>query len=120
MRQVRTPRGTYSLTPLAYLDKNAQAGIYTVYIGEDDPTADLSVPMSLDDLRASARRVLGGDLPMTDPQRLSHLAGNSRLADRHRAGRILLVGDAAHDFPVLRDTAKSWAASPASRMRPAR
>jgi 2-polyprenyl-6-methoxyphenol hydroxylase-like FAD-dependent oxidoreductase len=104
MRQVRTPRGTYSLAPLARLDKNAPAGIYIVYIGEDDPTADLSSPMSLDDLRASARRVLGGDLPMTDPQRLSHLAGNSRLADRFRAGRILLAGDAAHDFAVSLST----------------
>jgi 2-polyprenyl-6-methoxyphenol hydroxylase-like FAD-dependent oxidoreductase len=104
MRQVRTPRGTYSLAPLAQLDKTAPAGIYIVYIGEDDPTADLSAPMTLDDLRASARRVLGGDLPMTGPQRLSHLAGNSRLADRYRAGRILLAGDAAHDFAVSLST----------------
>ncbi len=96
--QVRTPRGTYSLAPLARLDKNAPAGVYIVYTREDDPTADLSAPMTLDELRASARRVLGGDLPMTDPQRLSRLVGNSRLADRYLSGRVLLAGDAAHVF----------------------
>jgi 2-polyprenyl-6-methoxyphenol hydroxylase-like FAD-dependent oxidoreductase len=95
-RQVRTPRGTYSLAPLAQLDKNAPPGVYIVYTSEDDPAADLSAPMSLDELRASARRVLGGDLPMTDPQRLTRLVGNSRLADRYQAGRILIAGDAAH------------------------
>ena len=96
--QVRTPRGTYSLAPLARLNKNAPAGVYIVYTSEDDPTADLSAPMTLDELRASARRVLGGDLPMTGPQRLTRLVGNSRLADRYLSGRVLLAGDAAHVF----------------------
>src|ERR1700691_1628901 len=96
--QGRNPRGTYSLAPLARMDKNAPAGVYIVYTSEDDPTADLSAPMTLDELRASARRVLGGDLPMTDPQRLSRLVANSRLADRYLSGRVLLAGDAAHVF----------------------
>ncbi len=104
MGQVRTPRGTYSLAPLAMLDKNAPAGVYIVYTSEDDPTADLSAPMTLDELRASARRVLGGDLPMTDPQRLTRLVGNSRLADRYQSGRVLLAGDAAHVFGVSLNT----------------
>jgi len=98
MGQVRTPRGTYSLAPLATLDKNAPAGVYIVYTSEDDPAADLSAPVTLDELRASARRVLGGDLPMTDPQRLTRLVGNSRLADHYQSGRVLLAGDAAHVF----------------------
>jgi 2-polyprenyl-6-methoxyphenol hydroxylase-like FAD-dependent oxidoreductase len=96
MTQVRTPAGVYSLGPLAALDKNAAAGAYIVYTREDDPSVDRSAPMTLDELRASARRVIGGDLPMADPQLLTRLVGNSRLADRYRAGRILLAGDAAH------------------------
>jgi 2-polyprenyl-6-methoxyphenol hydroxylase-like FAD-dependent oxidoreductase len=104
MRQVRTPRGTYSLAPLAQLDKNAPAGIYIVHTSEDDPTADLSDPMTFDELRASVRRVLGDDLPMTDPRRLTRLVWNSRLADRYQSGRVLLVGDAAHVFGVSLST----------------
>jgi FAD binding domain len=104
MGQVRTPRGTYSLAPLTVLDKNAAAGVFIVHTGEDDPTADLSAPMTLDELRASARRVLGGDLPMTDPQRLTRLVANTRQADRYQAGRILLAGDAAHVFGVSLNT----------------
>jgi 2-polyprenyl-6-methoxyphenol hydroxylase-like FAD-dependent oxidoreductase len=101
MGQVRTPGGVYSLAPLAALDKNAAAGVYIVYTGEDDPATDAGTPvnpMTLDELRASTRRVLGGELPMTNPQLLSRLAGNSRQAERYRAGRVLLAGDAAHVF----------------------
>ena len=54
--------------------------------------------MTLDELRASVRRVLGADLPMTDPQLLTRIVGNSRQADRYRSGRILIAGDAAHVF----------------------
>jgi 2-polyprenyl-6-methoxyphenol hydroxylase-like FAD-dependent oxidoreductase len=100
MGPVRTPRGTYSLAPLAMLDKSAPADVYIVSTSEDDPVADLSAPMTLDELRSSVRRVLGGELPMTDPQRLTRLAGNSRLADRYQASRILLAGDAAHVFGI--------------------
>jgi 2-polyprenyl-6-methoxyphenol hydroxylase-like FAD-dependent oxidoreductase len=98
MTQVRTPGGVYSLGPLRSLDKNAPEGAFIVSTIEDDPAADPGAPMTLDELRASARRVLGGDLPMTDPWLLTRLVGNSRLADRYRAGRILLAGDAAHVF----------------------
>ncbi|MBU3060580.1 FAD-dependent monooxygenase [Nocardia sp. NEAU-G5] len=59
-------------------------------------------PMSLAELEASARRVLGQDVPLRpispneslDLRRLSGI--NSRIASRYRDGRVLLVGDAAH------------------------
>jgi hypothetical protein len=80
------------------LDKSAPRGVYIVSTREDDPSADLTAPMTLDELRASVRRVLGADLPMTDPQLLTRIVGNSRQADRYRSGRILIAGDAAHVF----------------------
>ena len=69
---------------------------------EYDQNADESEPMTLDELRDSARRVLGVDLPIEPPvgdgpHALRRIAGqNSRQADRYRAGNIFLVGDSAH------------------------
>ncbi|MEV4457393.1 FAD-dependent monooxygenase [Microbispora sp. NPDC049633] len=59
-------------------------------------------PMSLDELRRSIRRVLGADLPFGPPEgegphQLRRLTGgNTRLAERFRDHRVLLLGDAAH------------------------
>lgn len=66
-----------------------------------DPPED-AAPMTLDELRAGVRRVLGVDLPIgppagAGPHALRRIAGqNTRLADRYRAGNVFLVGDAAH------------------------
>ncbi|MFG1930390.1 FAD-dependent monooxygenase [Mycobacterium sp. NPDC048908] len=63
---------------------------------------DDSAPMTLEELRASARRVLGVDLPVEapvgdGPHALRRIAGqNTRQADRYRVGNIFLVGDSAH------------------------
>ncbi|KDN18628.1 FAD-dependent monooxygenase [Amycolatopsis rifamycinica] len=73
---------------------------------DDEEPAD-EPPMTLDDLRASIRRVLGCDLPLGAPEGdgphlLRRLRGrNTRLADRFRDGRVLLVGDAAHVHSAL-------------------
>jgi 2-polyprenyl-6-methoxyphenol hydroxylase-like FAD-dependent oxidoreductase len=102
MQPTQTPAGTYSVAPLSALDKNAPPGMFIVYTREDPgsvPAGDEpDRPMTLDELRASARRVFGAELPMTDPQLLTRTVGNSRLADRYRAGPVLLAGDAAHIF----------------------
>jgi 2-polyprenyl-6-methoxyphenol hydroxylase-like FAD-dependent oxidoreductase len=66
--------------------------------GETDP----GTPMSIDELRAAVHRVLGTDLPIGPPTgdgpHLSRrlLGGNTRLAERYRDRRVLLLGDAAH------------------------
>jgi 2-polyprenyl-6-methoxyphenol hydroxylase-like FAD-dependent oxidoreductase len=59
-------------------------------------------PMTLDELRESARRVLGVDLPVEAPRgpgphALRRIDGqNSRQAATYREGNVLLLGDAAH------------------------
>ncbi|MDT0319683.1 FAD-dependent monooxygenase [Streptomyces millisiae] len=61
-------------------------------------------PMSLEELRASARRVLGADLPLGPPVGEEHpvlrrlTGGNTRVAERFRDGHVFLVGDAAHVY----------------------
>lgn len=60
------------------------------------------VPMSLTEIRDSARRVLGVDIPFEAPKgegphALRRINGqNTRHAERYRDGRVLLLGDAAH------------------------
>ena len=63
---------------------------------------DDAPPLTIAELRESAARVLGTDLPMEPPagpgpHALRRINGqNTRQADRYRAGNVFLVGDAAH------------------------
>jgi 2-polyprenyl-6-methoxyphenol hydroxylase-like FAD-dependent oxidoreductase len=99
---VSTPRGLYSLAPLSMLDRNAEPGLFIVHTREKDDAAAArgDGPMTLDEMRASFRQVLGADLEMTEPRWLTRTVGNSRQAERYRAGRVLLAGDAAHVFGI--------------------
>jgi 2-polyprenyl-6-methoxyphenol hydroxylase-like FAD-dependent oxidoreductase len=72
----------------------------TLFTLERAPAPDQ--PMTIAELRESVRRVLGADLPLGEPSGPGpHLlrrrtGDNTRLAERYRDGRVLLVGDAAH------------------------
>jgi hypothetical protein len=73
-------------------------GLFT----SEDETADYDddEPMTLTELRDSIRRVLGVDLPLGEPSRLTRFTFYARHVERYRDGRILLAGDAAHLFPA--------------------
>src|SRR3984885_2686397 len=66
----------------------------------DDDEVD--TPVSLPEIEASVKRVLGADVPLRPvspdaPLDLRRFYGiNSRIASRYRSGRVILVGDAAH------------------------
>jgi 2-polyprenyl-6-methoxyphenol hydroxylase-like FAD-dependent oxidoreductase len=68
---------------------------------------DTDAPLTLDEVHDSIHRVMGVDLPLRSPDgrgphRLDRSIGvNTRLADRYRDGRVLLVGDAAHVHFVI-------------------
>jgi len=68
---------------------------------------DANTPLTLEELHDSIYRVMGADLPLrppsgSGPHRLDRSIGvNTRLADRYRDGRVLLVGDAAHVHFVI-------------------
>ncbi|MFD1539835.1 FAD-dependent oxidoreductase [Nonomuraea guangzhouensis] len=68
----------------------------------DQPATD--APMSLEELRASVRRVLGVDVPLgppdgEGPHALRRMTGgNTRVAERFADRRVFLIGDAAHVY----------------------
>ncbi|WP_328646546.1 FAD-dependent monooxygenase [Amycolatopsis sp. NBC_00348] len=71
-----------------------------VIVGVREVTPEPSGEPTLDEFRESVRRVLGADLPLGEPLWLSRTVSQARLAERYRAGRFLLAGDAAHLFPA--------------------
>jgi 2-polyprenyl-6-methoxyphenol hydroxylase-like FAD-dependent oxidoreductase len=76
-------------------------GDLLVQTTEDDSPGDGGdAPLTLAEFRASVHRVLGADVPFTEASRLSRYRFQARLAERYRAGRVLLAGDSAHQFPA--------------------
>jgi 2-polyprenyl-6-methoxyphenol hydroxylase-like FAD-dependent oxidoreductase len=76
----------------------ALMGLFT----SEDESADYDddEPMTVTELRDSIRRVLGVDLPLGEPIRLTRFTFHARQVEQYRAGRVLLTGDAAHLFPA--------------------
>jgi 2-polyprenyl-6-methoxyphenol hydroxylase-like FAD-dependent oxidoreductase len=73
-------------------------GMYTSEAPDHDYDDD--DPMTLDEFRDSVRRVLGVDIPLGKPQRLTRFTYAARHTERYVAGRVLLAGDAAHQIPT--------------------
>ncbi|WP_406063663.1 FAD-dependent monooxygenase [Micromonospora sp. NBC_00860] len=98
-QHTRTARGLIAWAPFP-----GRPAILSTTEWPDTPTND-ETPMNLAELRASVTRVLGTDIPLGAPDGpglLRRLTGrNTRIAARYRAGRVLLVGDAAHVHPAM-------------------
>jgi 2-polyprenyl-6-methoxyphenol hydroxylase-like FAD-dependent oxidoreductase len=86
---VRTAAGGFASVPFG-------EGVYRIVTTEPGQDIDRDSPPTLDELQASVRRVLGVDLAMSQPRWLSRFTDAARQADRYRAGRVLVAGDAAH------------------------
>jgi 2-polyprenyl-6-methoxyphenol hydroxylase-like FAD-dependent oxidoreductase len=94
---IRIPFGITRTATMSIAIVPLGSGIHRVVVGEPyPPSFDRSAPMTLDELQASVRRAIGADLPMSEPRWLSRFTDASRQAERYRAGRVLLAGDAAH------------------------
>jgi 2-polyprenyl-6-methoxyphenol hydroxylase-like FAD-dependent oxidoreductase len=87
--------GGRSMVITLELDRSAREDRVDDY--DDDET-----PVSLAEIEASVKRVLGADVPLRPispdtPLDLRRFYGiNSRIASRYKSGRVILVGDAAH------------------------
>jgi 2-polyprenyl-6-methoxyphenol hydroxylase-like FAD-dependent oxidoreductase len=99
---VGTIRAGFTRTDHGVFGFGSLAGEAVIVYTTEDEVTDVSddEPMTLTELRDSIRRVLGVDLPVSDPRRLSRFTFQARQAERYREGRILLAGDAAHLFPA--------------------
>jgi 2-polyprenyl-6-methoxyphenol hydroxylase-like FAD-dependent oxidoreductase len=88
----RTERGIVSFAPFPH-------GPVLLHVSERADVDD-SQPMTFDELHAAFGRVVGADAPIEElptPGMMRRVVGgNTRLAERYRARRVLLVGDAAH------------------------
>ncbi|GAA3426135.1 FAD-dependent monooxygenase [Streptosporangium nondiastaticum] len=91
----RTDRGLFGL------GSSPGARSVSLYTIEDESVEyDDDVPMTLTELQNSVHRVLGAHLPLAGSTRLSRFTFKARQAERYRAGRIMVAGDAAHLFPA--------------------
>jgi 2-polyprenyl-6-methoxyphenol hydroxylase-like FAD-dependent oxidoreductase len=101
----RAERGVFACGGLG--GRTAVISIELDSSAREDPSDDNSddPPMSLSELEASVKRVLGVDVPLhsalspssdgvLDLRRFCGI--NSRIASRYKVGRVILVGDATH------------------------
>ncbi|WP_181723177.1 FAD-dependent monooxygenase [Nocardia gipuzkoensis] len=89
----RTDRGVFAFA--------VNSGVMFLQTTEDEPDEyDDDEPLTSAELADSARRVLGAELPLGEPTRLTRYTFKDRQAERYREGRILVAGDAAHLFPA--------------------
>jgi hypothetical protein len=93
---IRTEQGSFSYAPLPDHPPTIATTEW------DEPPSD--EPLTMDEMRASVRRVLGVEVPLDEPtgdgpHLMTKLSkGNTRIAAKFRDRRVFLLGDAAHIF----------------------
>ncbi len=91
----------YTATERGVFACSGIGGAMGVYTAEVEATEyDDDVPMSVAELSASVCRVLGIDLPLGEPLRMTRFGYSAKQAATYRDGRVFLAGDAAHLFPA--------------------
>ncbi|WP_328947857.1 rifampin monooxygenase [Streptomyces sp. NBC_00184] len=77
----------------------ANDGVCRVVVPADGISEDRTAPPTLEDFRQRLRAVAGTDFGVHSPRWMSRFGDATRQAERYRAGRVLLAGDAAHIHP---------------------
>lgn len=91
----------YTATERGVFACSGMGGTMGVYTAEVEATEyDEDVPMTVAELSSSVSRVLGIDLPLGQPLRMTRFGYSAKQADTYRDGRVFLAGDAAHLFPA--------------------
>jgi rifampicin monooxygenase len=90
--EVRKTQMLFGATPLG-------EGVYRVVVPAEGVADDRTVPPTLEEFKQQLRVFAGTDFGVHSPRWLSRFGDATRLAERYRAGRVLLAGDAAHIHP---------------------
>jgi 2-polyprenyl-6-methoxyphenol hydroxylase-like FAD-dependent oxidoreductase len=90
--EIRTTQPRFGVGPL-------HDGLFRLVVPAEGVTEDRSVPPTLDEVRTQLRAIAGTDFGVHSPRWLSRFGDATRQAERYRAGRALLAGDAAHIHP---------------------
>jgi 2-polyprenyl-6-methoxyphenol hydroxylase-like FAD-dependent oxidoreductase len=73
--------------------------VYRLIVPAEAVVEDRAAPPTLEEFKQQLRATAGTDFGVHSPRWLSRFGDATRLADRYRAGRALLAGDAAHIHP---------------------
>ena len=73
--------------------------VYRLVVPAEGVAEDRMVPPTLEEFKQQLRAFAGTDFGAHSPRWLSRFGDATRLAERYRAGRVLLAGDAAHIHP---------------------
>jgi 2-polyprenyl-6-methoxyphenol hydroxylase-like FAD-dependent oxidoreductase len=92
MAEVRKTQLRFGAMPLG-------DGLYRVLVPADGVAEDRTVPPTLDEVKRQLVATGGTDFGVHSPRWLSRFGDATRQAERYRAGRVLLAGDAAHIHP---------------------
>ncbi|MFF3676211.1 rifampin monooxygenase [Streptomyces sp. NPDC002120] len=80
-------------------DVDGKQGVYRIGVPADGVAEDRSTAPTLDEFKRQLRAFAGTDFGVHSPRWLSRFGDATRQAERYRAGRVLLAGDAAHVHP---------------------
>ncbi|MFF7712911.1 rifampin monooxygenase [Streptomyces sp. NPDC007988] len=80
-------------------DVDGNKGVFRVVVPADGVAEDRATAPTLEEFRTQLRAFAGTDFGAHSPRWLSRFGDATRQAERYRAGRVLLAGDAAHIHP---------------------